>query len=66
MYQALKKAKIVRKKFGKFKLLGDGDLKSKIVVEADYASKSAVEKLEKFGGKIIFGLSKKFNPLNSS
>ena len=48
----LKKAKIIRKKFIQFKLLGEGELKSKLIVEADYASKSAVKKLEKIGGKI--------------
>ena len=54
----LKKAKIIRKKFDKFKLLGDGELKSKLIIEADYASKSAVQKLEKIGGKITLKKSK--------
>ena len=56
--ESLKKAKIIRKKFNKFKLLGDGELKSKLVIEADYASKSAVQKLEKIGGKITLKKSK--------
>ena len=56
--ESLKKAKIIRKKFDKFKLLGDGELKSKLVIEADYASKSAVQKLEKIGGKITLKKSK--------
>ena len=50
--ESLKKAKIIKKKFDKFKLLGDGELKSKLTIEADYASKTAVQKLEKIGGKI--------------
>ena len=56
--ESLKKAKIIRRKFDKFKLLGDGELKSKLVIEADYASKSAVQKLEKIGGKITLKKSK--------
>ena len=56
--ESLKKAKIIRKKFDKFKLLGDGELKTKLIIEADYASKSAVQKLEKIGGKITLKKSK--------
>ena len=56
--ESLKKAKIIRKKFDKFKLLGDGELKSKLIIEADYASKSAIQKLEKIGGKITLKKSK--------
>ena len=56
--ESLKKAKIIRKKFDKFKLLGDGELKSKLTIEADYASKTAVQKLEKIGGKITLKKSK--------
>ena len=50
--ESLKKANVIRKKYKKYKLLGEGNLKSKLIIEADYASKSAVEKLEKIGGKI--------------
>ena len=56
--ESLKKAKIIRKKFDKFKLLGDGELKSKLIIETDYASKSAVQKIEKIGGKITLKKSK--------
>ncbi len=56
--ESLKKAKIIRKKFDKFKLLGDGELKSKLIIEADYVSKSAVQKIEKMGGKITLKKSK--------
>jgi large subunit ribosomal protein L15 len=48
----LKKAKIVSKSFKKIKILGSGDIKSKINVNVDFVSKSAKEKLEKAGGTI--------------
>lgn len=35
-----------------YKILGEGVLKSKIEIEANYFSKSAVEKIEAAGGKI--------------
>ena len=50
--QLLKKLKIRNKKSAKLKILGSGDIKSKINIEADLASKSAIEKLEKIGGTI--------------
>ena len=34
------------------KILGTGEIKDKIDIEADLASKSAIEKLEKIGGSI--------------
>lgn len=36
-----------------YKLLGDGEIKRKVTIKVDYASKSATEKIEKAGGKII-------------
>ena len=48
----LKKLKLINKNSVKLKILGSGELKNKINVEADLASKSAVEKLEKIGGSI--------------
>jgi len=48
----LKKLKLINKNSVKLKILGSGELKDKINVEADLASKSAVEKLEKIGGSI--------------
>ena len=48
----LKKLKIINKNSTKLKILGTGDIKSKINIEANLASKSAVEKLEKIGGSI--------------
>ena len=48
----LKKLKLINKNSKKFKILGSGEIKDKINIEADLASKSAVEKLEKIGGSI--------------
>ena len=48
----LKKLKLINKNSTKLKILGSGEIKSKINIEADLASKSAVEKLEKIGGSI--------------
>ena len=48
----LKKLKLVNKNSQKLKILGTGNIKEKINIEADLISKSAVEKLEKAGGKI--------------
>ena len=50
--EILKKAKIISKSYSKIKILGTGDIKSKINLNADYISKSAKEKLEKGGGTI--------------
>ena len=48
----LKKVKIIRKNFNKFKILGNGEIKSKLLIETDFISNSAKEKIEKLGGKI--------------
>ncbi len=48
----LKKLRLINKKSLKLKILGSGVIKNKINIEADLASKSAVEKLEKIGGSI--------------
>ena len=48
----LKKSKIFRKSINKYKILSNGDIKSKINIEADYASKNVKEKIEKAGGQI--------------
>ena len=48
----LKKLKLINKNSQKLKILGTGNIKEKINIEADLISKSAVEKLEKAGGKI--------------
>ena len=48
----LKNKKIINKKYLKLKILGDGDIKSKVVLTANFASKQAQEKIEKVGGTI--------------
>ena len=48
----LKKLKLINKNSDKLKILGSGEIKDKINIEANLASKSAVEKLEKIGGSI--------------
>tara|TARA_Y100000591_G_scaffold29010_1_gene21599 strand:+ start:27 stop:479 length:453 start_codon:yes stop_codon:yes gene_type:complete len=48
----LKKLKLINKNSKKLKILGKGEIKDKINIEADLASKSALEKLEKIGGSI--------------
>ena len=48
----LKKLKLINKNSAKLKILGSGNIKDKVNIEADLASKSAIEKLEKAGGSI--------------
>ena len=48
----LKKLKLINKNALKLKILGFGEIKAKVNIEADLASKSAIEKLEKLGGSI--------------
>ncbi len=48
----LKKLNLINKNSIKLKILGSGEIKDKINIEADLASKSAIEKLEKIGGSI--------------
>ena len=48
----LKKLKLINKNSTKLKILGTGEIRDKINIEANLASKSAVEKLEKIGGSI--------------
>ena len=48
----LKKLKIISKNSTKLKILGSGEIKNKVNIEANLASKAAVEKLEKIGGSI--------------
>ena len=48
----LKKLKLINKNSSQLKILGSGEIKDKINIEADLASKSAIEKLEKIGGSI--------------
>tara|TARA_Y100001970_G_C14083204_1_gene775871 strand:- start:348 stop:800 length:453 start_codon:yes stop_codon:yes gene_type:complete len=48
----LKKLKIINKNSTKLKILGSGQIKDKVNIEANLASKSAIDKLEKIGGSI--------------
>ena len=50
--ELLKKLKLINKNSQKLKILGTGEIKDKINIEADLASKSAIEKLEKMSGAI--------------
>ena len=50
--ELLKKLKLINKNSKKLKILGTGEIKEKINIEADLASKSALKKLEKIGGSI--------------
>ena len=50
--ELLKKLKLINKNSKKLKILGSGQVKDKVNIEADQASKSAIEKLEKIGGSI--------------
>ena len=50
--ELLKKLNLINKNSNKLKILGSGQIKVKINIEADLASKSAIEKLEKIGGSI--------------
>jgi|TARA_B100000123_G_scaffold141155_1_gene104294 large subunit ribosomal protein L15 len=48
----LKRLNLINKNSIKLKILGSGEIKDKINIEADLASKSAIKKLEKIGGSI--------------
>jgi large subunit ribosomal protein L15 len=48
---------LVKKKQLPVKILGDGELKSKINVEVDAISKTAKEKIEKLGGTVTLSCS---------
>ena len=50
--ELLKKLKLINKNSQKLKILGTGEIKDKVNIEADLISKSAVEKLEKAGGTV--------------
>jgi|SRR3989344_322712 len=41
-----------------YKILGDGELKEKLIIKADAASQQAKEKVEKTGGEVILKYSK--------
>ena len=41
-----------------YKILGDGEIKNKLIIKAKEASKSAIEKVKKLGGEIILPTKK--------
>ena len=48
----LKEKKLINKRFLKLKILGTGEIKKNIEISAHFASKQALSKIEKAGGKI--------------
>ncbi len=50
--KTLKDKKIINKKYEKLKILGKGELKTKLEISAHYASKQAQQKIEKACGKV--------------
>ena len=50
--KSLKDHKLINKKYLKLKILGSGELKTKIDITAHFASKQAQEKIIKAGGKL--------------
>ena len=48
--ELLKKLNIINKNLSKLKILGSGEIEDKIIIEANFFSKSAKDKLEKIGG----------------
>ena len=58
--ELLLKKKIIKKKLSGVKVLGKGELKSKISINVNKVTKSAIKKIEKNGGKInIIEIKKK-------
>ena len=56
--KSLQENKIINKSYLKFKILANGNLSTKVNIEADYSSISAKEKIEKLGGVIVLKNSK--------
>ncbi len=48
----LKEKKLINKKYQKLKILGSGEIKKNIEITAHFASKQALAKIEKVGGKL--------------
>ncbi|MDP8244051.1 MAG: 50S ribosomal protein L15 [Candidatus Hinthialibacter antarcticus] len=51
--EALKEAGLIKKTDRLIKILGDGDLKAKLIVQADAFTKSAMEKIAQAGGEAV-------------
>ena len=50
--EILKNLKILNKSCLQYKLLGSGEIKTKLEIEANFSSKTAKEKIEKVGGNL--------------
>ena len=50
--KTLKEKKLINKKYLRLKILGTGEIKNNIQISAHFASKQALAKIEKAGGKI--------------
>ena len=50
--KTLKEKNLINKKYLKLKILGSGEIKKNIEISAHFASKQALTKIEKAGGKI--------------
>tara|TARA_Y100000768_G_scaffold385982_1_gene373320 strand:- start:534 stop:986 length:453 start_codon:yes stop_codon:yes gene_type:complete len=48
----LKDKKLINQNYSKLKILGSGELKTNIQITANFASKQALQKIEKAGGKL--------------
>lgn len=57
-YGAKKTDKGLEINLGKYKILGVGEVKNKLIIKAKEASKSAIEKVKKAGGEIILPVKK--------
>ena len=51
--EILKKIRILNKSYSQYKILGSGNIKTKLEIEANFSSKNAKDKIEKAGGKLI-------------
>ena len=56
--ESLKKTNILNKSVNKLKILGSGEIKFKVNLKADFASKSAKQKIENIGGNISLTIKK--------
>ena len=50
--KTLKDKKLINHKYSKLKILGSGEIKTNIQITANFASKQALQKVEKAGGKL--------------
>ena len=48
----MREKNLINKKYKKLKILGTGEIKKNIEISAHFASKQALSKIEKAGGKI--------------